>query len=230
MTITYHPITDDFYQGSDPWRAARTGLLTASEMKLIITPKRLELAANDKMSAHLYELAAQRITNYVEPTFIGDEMVRGQEDEVYARMYYSEHYAPVIEMGFITNDKWDFTIGYSPDGLVGDDGLIETKSRRQKFQLETIVEGGCPTDYWIQVQTGLLVSERQWLDFISYSGGMPMFTIRCRPDPKIQDAIVSCAGEFDRRVEEAVLRYRQALVEPHGRFIPTPRREQAEWL
>mgnify|MGYP002129560140 CR=1 FL=1 len=48
-----------------------------------------------------------------------DAMLRGQEDEIYARQAYADHYAPVTETGFVTNDKWGFTIGYSPDGLVG---------------------------------------------------------------------------------------------------------------
>ena len=81
MTITYHR---DLIQGSDEWLAARCGLLTASEMKLILTPT-LKIAANDKTRAHVYEIAAQRITRYVEPTYIGDDMLRGQEDEIIAR-------------------------------------------------------------------------------------------------------------------------------------------------
>lgn len=230
MTITYYPETDDFYQGSDPWKSARAGRLTASEMKLIITAKRLELAANDKASKHVYELAAQRITKFVEPSFLSHDMVRGHEEEVYARMYYAENIAPVTEMAFITNNRWGFTLGYSPDGLVGDNGLIEAKSRDQKFQVETIVEGGCPEDFWIQVQTGLAVSERKWLDFLSYSNGMPMAVFRCLPDARVQNAIIECAGQFEEKIRAVINRYNEALAEPHGRFIPTIRREQAEWI
>ena len=119
--IKYHT---DLIQGSDEWLQARCGLLTASEMKLIVTPT-LKIANNDKERSHLYELLAQRITQYVEPHYISDDMLRGHEDEVDARILYNDNYAPVTDMGFITNSKWGFTIGYSPDGLVGDDGLIE---------------------------------------------------------------------------------------------------------
>jgi hypothetical protein len=52
-------------------------------------------------------------------------MLRGQEDEIMAREAYNKHHAPVTDMGFITNDKWGFALGYSPDGLVGEHGLIE---------------------------------------------------------------------------------------------------------
>ena len=216
--ITYHR---DLIQGTDEWLAARCGLLTASEAKLIITPT-LKIASNDKERAHLWELLAQRITGHVEPTYIGDDMLRGQEDEERARTLYAERYAPVEEVGFITNDEWGFTLGYSPDGLVGDAGLIECKSRRQKFQIETLTEhlpaGTCPPDYLIQVQTGLLVSGREWCDFISYSGGLPMAVIRVHADAKIQTAILEAAEAFEARLALKLAAYRAAI----DAFNPPP--------
>jgi hypothetical protein len=226
MTITYHT---DIVQGSEEWYAIRCGLLTASEMKLVVTPT-LKIADNDKTRSHVYELLAQRITRYVEPHYVSDDMLRGVEDEIDARILYSERYAPVEDMGFITNDRWGFTIGYSPDGLVGDDGLIEAKSRRQKYQVQTIVEnigadGGetIPADYVLQLQTGLLVSERSWTDFISYSGGLPMVTIRVYPDERVQSAIIEAAGDFEDRVAKKLSLYQSALAGPY-RLIPTERK------
>lgn len=221
--ITHHP---DLIQGSEEWHAARCGILTASEMKLIITPT-LKPARNDKERAHLYELLAQRITRHVEPAYVSDDMLRGREDEIDARMLYAQHYAPVRDVGFITNNRWGFTIGYSPDGLVGDDGAIECKSRRQKFQVETIISGEMPEDYMIQVQTGLLVSGRRWCDFVSYSGGLPMATIRVYPIPEIQAAIIEAATAFEARLADALARYREALAGP-DRLIPTTRRIEQE--
>src|SRR5262249_2370549 len=147
----------------------------------IITPT-LKVADNDKSRAHLYELLAQRITSYVEPSYIGDDMLRGMEDEILARQLYAEYFAPVEEVGFVTNDEWGFTIGCSPDALIGEDGLLEVKSRRQKFQVGTIIDETMPDDYAIQVQTELLVTGRAWCDFVSYSGGLPMIPIRVYPD------------------------------------------------
>jgi hypothetical protein len=161
----------DVEQGSIAWLELRRGVLSASEMKLIITPT-LKVADNDKVRAHLYELLAQRVTGYVEPHFESYDMERGKFDEEHARAKYSEEWAPVEEVGFVTNDKLGFTIGYSPDGLVGDDGLIEAKSRVQKWQMQTLIEfvsiGQIPPDFLIQCQTGLFVADdREWLDFIS---------------------------------------------------------------
>jgi len=205
MTITYH---NDLIQGDDDWHAVRCGLLTASEVKLIMTPT-LKIAKNEKTRAHVYELAAQRITQYTEPSYIGDDMLRGWDDEITARDIYSERHSPVVETGFVTNDQWGFKIGYSPDGLVGDDGLIEIKSRRQKFQAETIINMEVPVDYSLQLQTGLLVTGRQWIDFISYSGGMPMVIIRVMPDPVVQAAIIEAASEFEATVSAAMMAYQK---------------------
>jgi putative phage-type endonuclease len=216
----------ELVQGSDEWLAARCGLLTASEMKLIITPT-LKTAENDKTRAHVWELLAQRITGHVEPHYISDDMLRGQEDEIEARLVYAKHYAPVEEIGFVTNDEWGFTLGYSPDGLVGDDGLIEIKSRRQKYQIETITNQKMPDDYAMQVQTGLLVSGRKWCDFVSYCGGLHMVTIRVLPDPAIQAAIIAAATAFEAKLAEKRAEY-EAVIASKARLIPTDRRIEQE--
>lgn len=212
MTITYH---EDLIQGSDEWLQARLGLFTASEIDRILTPK-LKIADNAKTRAHLWELAAQRITQYVEPQYISDAMLRGHEDEILARGLYSAEYAPVTEVGFVTNDKWGFTLGCSPDGLVGDDGMIECKSRCQKYQVQSIVEeftgvARIPEEYWLQVQAQMLVTGRKWCDFISYSGGLPMQVVRVEGDQPTQDAIIDAASKFEARISEVIADFHEAV-------------------
>lgn len=238
MTITYHA---DVIQGSEEWHAMRCGMLTASEMCLVVSPppkvetrikkngdpyKQREwtpFADNDYCRTHLYELLSQRITGYVEPTYIGEAMLRGINDEAEAAAIYAEKYAPVKEVGFVTNDEWGFTIGYSPDRLIGDDGLLECKSRKGKYQIETILTGEVPPEHILQCQTGLLVSGRQWLDFVSYCGGLPMITIRVYPDPVVQAAIVNAATEFENRLAEKMMAYR-GVLESGARLVPTERK------
>lgn len=226
MTITYHP---DLIQGSDEWHQARCGLITASEVKLLLTPT-LKQANNDKSRAHLWELAAQRISQYVEPTYVGDDMLRGHEDEFYARQLYAEHHAPVEEVGFVTNDQFGFTLGCSPDGLVGADGMIECKSRRQKYQVQTIVEhwrdGTAPSDYLLQVQTAMLVTGRSWCDLISYSGGLPMIPMRIERDEKICAAILDACADAEARIAEIITDYHEAVAA--RALIPTERRIEQE--
>jgi hypothetical protein len=223
MTIVYHP---EIIQGSTEWMQLRCGVLTASEMKLILTPT-LKLASNDKERAHLYSLMSQRITGYVEPSYIGDDMLRGWEDETLARAAYGKHYTPVKQCGFVTNDEWGFTIGYSPDGLVGDDGLVEIKSRAHKFQIPTILENTVPADFILQLQTGLLVTRRKFIDFISYSAGLPMLTIRVYPDPELQAAIIAAATAFEARIAEKIADYHE-IMQSDARLIPTERRKEME--
>lgn len=250
--IKYHTEEDGspLIQGSDAWKAARCGLLTASEMRLIVTLPKVETrvkkngepykqremtpAENDACRSHLYELLGQRITGHVEETYISDDMLRGKEDEIEARILYAEHYAPVQEVGFITNDKWGFTLGYSPDGLVGTKGLIECKGRRQKYQIETIVEcvldGIVPPEFVIQIQTGLLVcDDREWCDFISFHGGTHMVTIPAFPMPDMQDAILNAAYAFEKKMAEKLDRYREVLASK-ARLIPTERRAYEDIL
>jgi hypothetical protein len=232
MGIRYFPNTDEFYQGGEAWLAARCGLLTASEMKLILTAKTLKAASNDKERAHLYELLAQRVMKYVEPGYDGANMIRGHDDEIVARGLYHKEIAPVEEMGFITNDKWGFTLGFSPDGLVGDDLFIECKSRKQKLQFETIIE--CvgkkliPEEYLLQVQTGFLVSERSKCDFLSFSGGIGMPIIRAYPDPVVGNAIIEAAGAFEQRLAKKLAEYNEIIKSPTARFLKTERRKETE--
>lgn len=223
MAITYHT---DLIQGEDAWLAARCGILTASEMCRIMTPTG-KVANNDKTRAHAFELAFQRISNHVEPQYISDTMLRGQEDEIYAREAYRQHYAEVAEVGFVTNDQWGFTIGYSPDGLVGDAGLIECKSRCGKYQVQTIAADEVPEEYWLQLQTGLLVTGREWIDFISYCGGLPMFVKRVEPDPETHAAIITAAAAFEERIETIIADYRATLT-TMPKVIETERRAEQE--
>lgn len=222
-------------QGCDEWLQLRCGMLTASEVKLILTPT-LKVANNDKTRQHCYEIAAQRITGYVEPHYVSDDMLRGQIDEVDARLKYEDKIAPVTTCGFIVNDSLGFPVGFSPDGLVGDDGLIEIKSRRQKYQVQTIVDNvlrdkatTIPIDYLLQCQTGLWVSGRKWLDFISYSGGLPMAVVRVWPDPTVQAAITEAAEEFEDRVKSTCADFKSAMA---GEFhlFPTERKEYEDLI
>lgn len=222
--IVYH---DNVVQGSEEWAAMRCGLLTASEMHLILTAKTLKPASNDKERAHLYELLAQRTTRYVEPSYVSDSMLRGHDDEFEAVQLYGKTYAKTKTVGFITNNKWGFTIGYSPDALVGDDGLVECKSRKQALQIKTLVDyvpdNLIDPDFMIQVQTGLMVSEREWCDLVSYCGGLPMATVRVFPDEHIQLAIFDAADKFEARLTAATLRLK-AVMASDARLVPTERR------
>lgn len=212
--VRYH---EQFEQGSQHWLDARCGLLTASEMKLVLTEKTLKVCDNDKIRAHIYELAAQRITKFVEPIFESFDMIRGKNDELEARARYAEAYGPVEEVGFVTNDRWGFTLGYSPDGLVqARRGGIECKSRKQKYQVQTVVEhaltGGIPGEFVMQHQTGMLVAELDFIDFVSFSEKLPMAVIRVHPDDKIRAAILEAAAITEARIADIIKTYQEQFA------------------
>lgn len=226
MTITIHR---DFSQHDDAWYIARNGVLTASEFKLLITPKTFKTANNDKMRAHVFEIAAQRINgprlDEIEGKYQSYEMVRGHEEEELARDLYREHFADVEEVGFITSDNLGYTLGYSPDGIVGADGLIECKSRNPKFQVETLVrwvnEKEIPDDYKAQIHAAMLVSGRKWIDLLSYSNGMHMIPMRVERDPVIEEALIEAATNFEKSVAEVVRTYKACTKTPGFRTVPT---------
>lgn len=219
-------IYDELEQGTDEWRLARCGLLTASAVCKIMTPAKLKFSQNDACRTHAYDVASERITKFCPDHFMTFAMARGHEEEIYARDLYDVEYAKVREVGFVTNSTWGFTIGYSPDGLVGEDGLIEIKSRASKYQARTIIEKKIPMEFMLQLQTGMLVSNRKWCDFISYSNGMPMFVMRAERDEEMCNAIIDAAASFEAAVNQHVATFLDNVAELNLR--PTERRQDIE--
>lgn len=197
-------IYDDVAQGSDEWLALRCGVLTASEISKILTAKTLKSAANDHSRALVMEKAAQRITGEIEPQFIGDDQLRGIEQEPVARDYYRQVEPDAREVGFVTLDMGGFFIGCSPDALVGEHGGWECKCPRQKEHVRTVISGEVPDQYVLQVQTSLFVTKRDFWDFSSFYGGLDMPIIRVEPDLKIHAAIQDAAEQFEETVQAAV--------------------------
>lgn len=171
-------------------------------------------ATGDSAKALHLALAAERIADNVEEMWPTRDMQRGIFAEPYAREMYADHYAyaPVTEIGFMVRELDGFKIGYSPDGLVGDDGLIEIKAPRQKGHVAAVIEDGVPAQHMAQMQTGLLVSGRDWIDFISYNGGMALWQERVYPDPAWQGAIVAAAEQAEQAIAEMVAAYQTATT------------------
>lgn len=201
----------DLIQGTDEWHAARCGMVTASVAGKLLTST-LKVADNESSRGVVLTLAAERITGYVDPTYCGSSMERGHEDEPYARDTYSEHVAPVDEAGFMVRGFGDYRIGYSPDGLVSVDGQIEVKSRLQKIHLRAILEDRVPAENYAQIQCGLLVSGRDWCDYVSFCGGMPLYVKRVYPDPTWFAAILAAVETFEANVADILARYHEVVA------------------
>jgi hypothetical protein len=201
----------DLIQGSEEWLAQRRGMVTASVVGKLVTAKTIKPASNDDSRALIALLVAERITGLVDPVWVNDDMLRGQMEEPRARDKYAEHYGVGVRTtGFMVREEDGWRLGYSPDGLVGDDGLIEVKAPRAKTHLRTILADEVPAYHMPQCQAGLLVTGREWLDFISFCGGMPMFTKRVLPDQRWFDAIQAAVEQFETTAAEMVAAYEAA--------------------
>ena len=205
--ITYHK---NIIQGTPEWHSIRRGIVTASIAGKLITPTG-KVANNDTVRQLAFSLAAERITGRTEEGPSTFHLDRGHTEEVFARELYAKNYDSVEQCGFIDSDELGFRVGYSPDGVTKD-GLIEIKSRMQKFQIQTICSGEVPDEYMAQLQFGLLVSDRPYIDFIQYSNGMELFVKRVIQNPAFFSVLIESVTLFEDRVKALVDDYKEKSI------------------
>jgi hypothetical protein len=201
----------DIQQGTEAWHDVRRGLVTASSVGKLLTPT-LKVADNDTSRALTATLVAERLTGWTEESYTFAAMQNGHEYEPFARDAYSGYYQQAVECGFMLREEDGWSLGCSPDGLVGDQGLIEIKVRVAKFQLHTILNGEMPRQFMAQCQAALLVSGRDWIDFVSYCGGMPMFVKRVLPDADWFAALEAACRTFEQNAAAIVADYRSRVA------------------
>ena len=194
---------NELEQGTDEWLQARCGIVTASTMRNLVTSAG-KVADNDTSRGFIRQLATERIIGVPEYTHPTRPMMRGTMLEPFARDLYAEHYAPVEEVGFIRLDTDEYSLGYSPDGVVGHDGLLEIKSPGPKEHLRTILADAVPSVYVWQVQVGLYVTGRSWLDFISYCPGADLYVKRVRPDKEAFGTVHLAVSQAETAVRNII--------------------------
>jgi len=213
VTLREYP---NLEQRSDDWHQLRCGLVTASTIGKLVTPKTLKPASNDMSRSHTVRLATERITGQVEETFTSNDMWRGIVCEPIARDYYQLHYAPVDEFGMFIREQDGWKLGYSPDGLVGDDGLLEIKAPRPHNHVQTILDGNVPAEYMPQLQTALYVTRRAWIDFVSFAGGLPLFVLRVLPDERWFEAIEATVALTETNINKHLADWASLTADLHG--------------
>ena len=192
----------DCVQYSPEWREARRGIPTASQFSRIVKG---DGSRSKSRSAYLYECAAVRLTGIYKDGYKSAAMQEGNDREELSRWIYAmEQEVIVDEVGFCVSEcgRW----GASPDGLIGEDGLLELKNPEAHTHIEYLLSGKLPTAYVQQVQGELLVTEREWADFCSYSPKLPLFILRVYRDDlfcdKLEAELVTFCEELDEICEK----------------------------
>lgn len=154
-------------QGTPEWHAARCGMVTASRFSDVLAKGQGKTRAS-----YMRQVVAERLTGKPTESYSNAHMVRGTEQEPFARMAYEAFTGYVVEeAGFIAHPSGRY--GCSPDGLIDADGGAEIKSVIPTVQLETILAGEYPSGHRAQIQGGMGITGRQWWDFVSFSPDMP---------------------------------------------------------
>ncbi|MEM7813067.1 MAG: lambda exonuclease family protein [Planctomycetota bacterium] len=188
-------IIHDVHQGSPEWLRLRHGLITASDAHRLLTPAKRETYAR--------QLAAEKLTKASTEQFVNDAMQRGIECEPVARARYElVRGVEVTEVGFVSDA--DTAYGYSPDGFVGEDGLIEIKCPEPHTHIANIADG--PKPEWVaQCQFGLWVTGRDWCDFVSWDDRVTacdFYVDRLTPDSEWADKFKGGVAKTLGRIEE----------------------------
>lgn len=171
--ITIIP-TEDLPQGSNEWKSLRAQYISATDAYDLLQNKPIR------------EILKSKATN----SFAGNYYTkRGHDLEPEARDIYSAVFSPVSEVGFVINDKFPH-VGCSPDGLVGEDGLIEIKCFNEKRHFD--VYKNLDAHIIAQIQYQLWVTERAWNTLCLYNPeikdpSLAFLTLTFKPDKKTQE-------------------------------------------
>jgi putative phage-type endonuclease len=193
-------------QGTPEWFAQRLGKVTASRVADIIAKTKTGVAAS--RGNYLAQLVAERLTGQAADSFKSGAMQHGTETEPMARMAYeTETGQMVTEVAMIQHPKIEMA-GASPDGLVGEDGLVEIKCPNTSTHIATLMADKAPSGYMAQMQWQMACTGRAWCDFVSFDPRMPedmqLFIKRVPRDEKLIAEYEAEVIKFLAEVQETV--------------------------
>jgi putative phage-type endonuclease len=186
----------DVQQGSEEWKTLRLGKITASRVSQVMGKSRQNFLAI---------IAAERISKQAE-SFTNAAMQWGIDTEPFAReAYEARNGVKVVQVGFCLHPTIK-DAGASPDGLVGDDGLIEIKCPNTSTHVGTLIDQKAPTKYIPQMQFQLACTGRQWCDFVSFDPRIEQsfFQIRVERDNEYIEKMEKEVSEFLEEVDRLV--------------------------
>lgn len=171
-------------QGSPEWHAARVGRVTASRIVDVMATIKTGEAASRR--DYKWQIVAEILTGKpAEGGFFNQAMQWGVEQEPFARAAYELRYETLVDQIGLVPHPRIARAAASPDGLVGDDGLIEIKCPKTVTHLTTLAEGKIPNEYQLQMCWQMACTGRKWCDFTSF-------------DPRLPDELQLCVIRFHR--------------------------------
>jgi putative phage-type endonuclease len=203
-------------QGSPEWFAARCGRVTASRVCDVIARTKTGWGAG--RANYAAELIAERLTGSTGPSFTNAAMQWGTDTEPQARCAYALRTGlEVVEIAFVEHPEVTMS-GASPDGLVGDDGLVEIKCPNTATHLETLLSENVPGKYVTQMQWQMACTGRAWCDFVSFDPRLPdtmsLFVRRVDRDVsmilELESEVSAFIREIDAKVAQLTERYARA--------------------
>jgi putative phage-type endonuclease len=195
-------------QRSDQWFAARIGKVTASKVADVIAKTQSGFAAS--RANYMAQLVCERLTGQREEFFISGAMQHGTDTEPLGRAAYESLKDVLVdEVGFVPHPTIEMA-GASPDGLVGDDGLLEIKCPNTATHIDTLLSQTVPSKYNTQMQFQMACTGRSWCDFVSFDNRLPeelqLFVKRVPRDDvfikQTEDAIVKFLAELDDKINK----------------------------
>ena len=158
-------------QRTDDWFARRCGKATGSRIADIVAKTKTGWGA--ARVNYLAQLVAERLTGRVEDGFKSSAMQWGIDTEPQAIEAYEAITLSVVDpVGFVDHPHIGMA-GASPDGLVGDDGLVEIKCPNTATHIDALLGSAIPGKYLTQMQWQMACTGRQWCDYVSFDPRMP---------------------------------------------------------
>ena len=195
-------------QRSEEWFKARLGKVTASRVADVIAKTKTGYSASREN--YMAQLVVERMTNTQAESFTNAAMQWGTDQEPFARAAYEvQQNVLVDETGLVDHPTIEMA-GASPDGLVGEDGLVEIKCPNTATHIDTLLTQTVPGKYITQMQFQMACTGRQWCDFVSFDPRMPtkaqLFIKRVQRDEafikEMEQEITKFLAEVTAKVEQ----------------------------
>jgi putative phage-type endonuclease len=195
-------------QGTEEWFTIRIGKVTASRVADVIAKTKTGYSAS--RDNYMAQLVCERLTGQKGESFTNAAMQHGTETEPLARAAYEALKDVLVdEVGFVPHPTIEMA-GASPDGLVGDDGLIEIKCPNTATHIDTLLSQTVPGKYNTQMQFQMACTGRQWCDFVSFDNRLPdelqLFVKRVPRDnefiKQMEDEVVKFLNELDIKIAQ----------------------------